>query len=488
MEENLGYDKSDIASIFEYSKKLIGHSLNEVVDPMFKSMNLQGQGKGGLGQMIEKYFFHYDINNDPGPDFREAGLELKATGLKRVKCGGLQIKERLVCDMIDYNKVVNESFETSLFYLKCHVMLLIFYLYQRGVSKWDLKFVYTAIWRLPEKDLLVIKHDFQVIVDKIRKGEAHLLSEGDTEYLGACRKGNKGDKLSRQPYSNIPAPRRAFSLKPAYMRTILDYIKRSGKSSVSNIDIGRASNGLFTAAQLEKSDFEQLLLDRFKPWLGKTVSEIINHFAPGMNLKSKDINYVASCLIASNGKLNGRGNGHIELTEEFQKSGLRFKTIPTYSTYKVKENMSFENIDYEEVYDNDNWFDSEVYELYTSRFLFLVFRHPEISSGSFHYDYGNMVLEKVFFWTMPQKDLDVAEEYWEDIRAHVVKNEIGLRYFWKEADDRLFHVRPKGNKDSYKNAAVNPNGGKADKLCYWFNKDYVTSIIAEEEGSDEQSI
>ena len=109
--ENLGYDKKSIASIFEYSKRLIGHSLNEVVDKsLFKELNLQGQGKGGLGQMIEKYYFKYDINNDPTPDFQEAGLELKATGLKKNKGGELQIKERLVCDMIDYYSVVNEQF------------------------------------------------------------------------------------------------------------------------------------------------------------------------------------------------------------------------------------------------------------------------------------------------------------------------------------------------------------------------------------------
>lgn len=482
MENNLGYDKTSISSIFEYSKRLIGHSLNEVVGPMYKAMNLQGQGKGGLGQMIEKYYFHYDINSDPGPDFREAGLELKATGLKKIKTGDLQIKERLVCDMIDYKEVVNESFETSLFYLKCRIMLLIFYLYQKKVSKWDLKFIYTVIWKLPENDLLIIKHDFEVIVDKIKRGEAHLLSEGDTEYLGACRKGNKGDKLREQPFSDILAPKRAFSLKPAYMRTILEYVKKNGNSAVSNIEIAPVQNSLFTTAQLRKKSFEELVIDRFKPWIGKSVNEIIEHYSPGLNVHAKDINYVVSCLIASNGKLDGRGNNHIESTDEFKKSGIRFKTIPTYSSFNLKESMSFQNIDYQEVYDNDNWIDSEVYELFTSRFLFLVFRHPNISSGSFHYDYGPMILEKVFFWTMSQKDLKVAEEYWEDIRHHVLKDEIGLKYFWREEDHRLFHVRPKGTVNSYKDAAVNPNGGMADKMCYWFNKKYVKKIILEESG------
>lgn len=302
MEEKRGYDKTSIASIFEYSKGLIGHSLNEVVDKSFKAMNLQGQGKGGLGQMIEKYYFHYDINSDPGPDFREAGLELKATGLKKVKNGELQIKERLVCDMIDYCKVVNDDFETSLFYLKCRIMLLIFYLYQKKVSKWDLKFIYTVIWKLPEKDLLIIKHDFQVIVDKIKRGEAHLLSEGDTEYLAACRKGQKGDKPRKQPFSDILAPKRAFSLKPAYMRTVLEYIKNSGKSAVSNIEIAPIQNGLLTTEQLKGNSFEQIIIMRFKPWIGKSVREILAHYAPNMDTKAKDLNYVAACLIASKGK------------------------------------------------------------------------------------------------------------------------------------------------------------------------------------------
>ena len=143
--------------------------------------------------------------------------------------------------------------------------------------------------------------------------------------------------------------------------------------------------------------------------------------------------------------------------------------------------MSYENIDYEELYHNENWFDSTTYELFSSRFLFMVFRHPNISKGSFHYDYGPMILEKAFFWTMPQKDLKIAEEYWQDIRKHLKNNEIGLDHFWKagwsKKNGKHFHVRPKGTKNSYLGAADNPNGGKADKFCYWFNKEYVTNII-----------
>lgn len=480
--ENLGYDKTSIASIFEYSKRLIGHTLNEVVDKsLFKELKLQGQGKGGLGQMIEKYYFKYDINNDPTPDFQEAGLELKATGLKKDKAGELQIKERLVCDMIDYCSVINEQFETSLFYLKCRIMLLIFYLYEKGVSKWDLRYIYTVIWQLPEKDLLIIRQDFDTIVNKIKKGEAHELSEGDTDYLAACRKGQKGEKPRKQPFSDIPAPRRAFSLKPAYMRTILSYVKDQKRSDVSNIEIPSMGTGLVSETDLKGDTLEGIILKRIKPWIGKSVQDIIDYYQPGLMVNAKDINYVVSCLIVSEGKYNGRGKQHIEKADEFVKSGLRLKTIPVFSNNRLKEAMSYENIDYEELYNNDNWFDSTTYELFSSRFLFMVFRHPNIQSGSFHFDYGPMILEKAFFWTMPQKDLKIAEEYWQDIRKHVLRNEIGLDYFWKAGwsnkNGKHFHVRPKGTKNSYLGAADNPNGGKADKYCYWFNKEYVTNII-----------
>ena len=49
------YSKYSIQSIFDYSKQLIGHSLREVVDEeKIKTSRLQGQGKGGLEQMIEE--------------------------------------------------------------------------------------------------------------------------------------------------------------------------------------------------------------------------------------------------------------------------------------------------------------------------------------------------------------------------------------------------------------------------------------------------
>lgn len=154
---------------------------------------------------------------------------------------------------------------------------------------------------------------------------------------------------------------------------------------------------------------------------------------------------------------------------------LRYNGMP-------KEAMSFKNIDYCEVYDNDEWIDSEVYELFTNRFMFVIFKPIK---GEKITVYNNRTerfvteqsyaLDSVFFWTMPPKDLEVAREYWENIRHAVLSNSISPNSFWSIVDHKNYHVRPKAQFK--KSKAVNPNGGCCDKYCYWFNADYVKQII-----------
>ena len=88
----LPYDKADKWSILDYSKRLLGKTLEEAIAPCQIE---EIKGKGRLGQLVEKYFFGYDINSNPEADFSEAGLELKCTPLKLLTNRTLAIKERL---------------------------------------------------------------------------------------------------------------------------------------------------------------------------------------------------------------------------------------------------------------------------------------------------------------------------------------------------------------------------------------------------------
>ncbi len=456
--EILPYDKTSAESIFEYSKQLLGKTLRDFVWDGYETK----RGKGGIGQMVENIFFYLETNSNPSSDFSEAKLELKCTPLKNAKDNSLLIKERLVCNIINYFTVVNEDFEHSHFYLKCQLMLILFYLHQNDFDKLDFQFLYSLLWQIPEKDLLIIRHDYKVIVDKIKHGKAHELSEGDTLYLGACRKGQKGEPLKKQPFNTErDAPQRAFCLKTAYMRTILSFVLSSGKNAISNVP--GIKQELVPLSALRSESFEDIILKRFSPYLHKQYRFIAG--IKGVDLTNEPKNkfaIIANSIVASEKCAN------VNRSEEFIKAGLTMKTIRVQANGNIKEAMSFENIDYIEVAECDDWFDSRLYELFSSRFMFVVFREKHLKEGDYE-------LDDVFFWTMPQKDLDWAENYWKHIKDMVLANQISEDYWWKAVDKKKFHVRPKAQKAS--DTAPTPFGNRAKKFCYWFNNDYVREII-----------
>lgn len=465
------YDKSNACNIFDYSKDLLGKTLREFATKDYELI----KGKGNLGQMVENLFFNIATNSNPNADFSEAGVELKCTPLKYGKNNEYLIKERLVCNMINYCEVVKEDFSHSHFFLKCKLMLLLFYLYQKGQEVIDFKFIFSVLWELPEKDLRIIEQDYNTIIDKIKRGEAHLLSEGDTMYLGACRKGQKGDSLMKQPYSEQGAPRRAFSLKMAYMRVVLRYVIDSGQNAVTNYTGYKIENDkhkeLVKAKDLKELKFDDIILKRLQPFWGNSYREIAD--IKGVDLSRNPKNKFA--LIANS--IIGEGNkSNVNQSEEFQKAGLTMKTIRVQENGNIKEAMSFENIDYLEIAECENWYESRLYELFSNRFLFVIFK--EQNKGKEDY-----VLDDAFFWTMPQEDLNLAEEYWEHIRKNVLEEHISEEYWWKAADKKKFHVRPKAQKAT--DLAPTINDKKAKKFCYWFNNDYISEIVRKRQKENE---
>ena len=87
--------------------------------------------------------------------------------------------------------VHEECFEKSHLWEKCKLILLIYYKYIAGIRNIDNKIYYAKLFTPPQQDLLIIKNDYYFIVEKIRQGHAHELSESDTLYLGAAPKAAK---------------------------------------------------------------------------------------------------------------------------------------------------------------------------------------------------------------------------------------------------------------------------------------------------------
>ena len=158
-------------------------------------------------------------------------------------------------------------------------------------------------------DLEIIKQDWQTIIDKIKAGEAHNISEGDTMYLAACTKGANAKSIRKQPFSNIPAKQRAFSLKSSYMsafaRRVID---RQLIPSLFNVD------------ELKSKTTLQLLQERFAPYIGKRVSEIAKLMEiPVSTNKAFNANLISAILGVKGTKL--------ETLREFNKANIKFKTI-----------------------------------------------------------------------------------------------------------------------------------------------------------------
>lgn len=87
----------------------------------------------------------------------------------------------------------------------------------------------------PEQDIKIIAHDFEVIVEKIRNGKAHELSEGDTLYLGAAPKAATSKDRRKQPFSDEVAKPRAFAFKNSYMTYVLNNYIIPGKNTYEPI-------------------------------------------------------------------------------------------------------------------------------------------------------------------------------------------------------------------------------------------------------------
>ena len=123
------YDRTDRNDILRHAKLLIGKRLAELYSPAELATT---SGKGTMGQLVQSVHFGLPADNRPAPDFEEAGVELKVTGLKRLVNGELRVKERLVLSIIDFESIVHETFPKSSFLQKNALILLLCYLYEKG--------------------------------------------------------------------------------------------------------------------------------------------------------------------------------------------------------------------------------------------------------------------------------------------------------------------------------------------------------------------
>lgn len=431
--------------LLDFTKDIIGKKFKDI-----DKQNLlatKKKDKGILGKVVETGFYGYELNSNPEADFAELGIELKVAGFKRNKNDTISAKERLVLSKIDYCKMIYEEFEFSKLLFKNKNLLIIWYEYdyenKDNYGEFEIKYYQLYDMALDED---VFKNDFNIIKNKVLNGEAHLLSEGDTSYLGACTKGAKGTDIAKQPKSEIRAKPRAYSLKNGYMTGIL-----------RSIDFESQIPAKYKTAQ-------EYIYTKLKPYIGMTQKEIWEQisgkkFEKG-NPIPKNLNKMISDRVIGKDKELGK------IDDVFNKVTYEIKNLPVDKDNYPLERLSFKNLHvdvFEEEWDNSEWKD------YFEEISFIVITYE----GSKKSKNGERVLKDVKNITFTQEDIDLFGKSYNMVREAINDKDISKLPYPKSYEGQILEIAPKGAKgdDAYNNFF------KGSKTCFMMDKNFVNSKI-----------
>ena len=462
---NLGYNPSDEDSILVFASHLEGQSLNEAIPNYERTFD---GGRGTFGLILETGYFGLERNNDSKPDFNQAGLELKSSPLKRINNGEFRAKERVSLSMIDYGKIAYETgplFSTS-FWTKIHKILFVFYEYSPHLNVLEYPIRLVSLWEFPEADKLVMAKDWELIKSYVDKGQAHLLSEGLTNYLGAATKGASSNDLTSQPYSSEMAMRRAFSLKTSYVNKIIKMLLRNTEDNLFSS---------LTSEDLTSQTLENAFISRADKFIGKSLNEIRSQFSEHeFNMESYSVYAKVTKLIL--------GSSNENYPSELVNADITVRTIRLKTNGVPKEAVSFPSFKYLDIIE-ESWLDSYLFELLDSKkFLFSIFAIEN----------DELIFKGFRFWSMPHKDIQICKKVWEHTKYTIQEGEIvrevtrSKRFtnFKKSSDKMIIHVRPhaSNSQDTYPLPVKDKLTGlkKYTKHSFWLNPLYLAEILKDE--------
>lgn len=462
---NIAFDQTDPKSIESYAEKLEGKSLRNILrDKGLSNPVVNDRDRGNFGSLLERHYFDLPVNIESVPDFTKAGVELKATPVKKLKNGNLVSKERLVFGMIDFMKIYKEEFESSAFLSKNALILLVFYLHEQKVNVLDYIVQLARLWGIPDADLPIIKNDWEKIVKKVREGKAHEITSGDTLYLEACTKAANNKARRPQPFSDEVAKPRALALKAKYMSELFRQLSEKKKREEVDVESIIKSPKEYSSGKT----FEDIVIEKFYPFLGLPVSEIRKKLGLANLSKQKDeFAWIARAILGVK----------MKRVEEFEKAGVVMKTVQLKKSGMPKEDMSFPVFKYEEIVnekwdvadDDDQEIEAELKQHLQQRFFFVIFRCENVCKKP-----EERILEKVIFWNMPEQDIEGhARKVWEETIKRINKGK--AHQLPKKSEDPVVHVRPHAKNSA--DTISTPKNGMLVKKCFWLDKKYIKEQI-----------
>lgn len=440
--------------LLKYTSNIKGKTFKEIdSENLLEHENLNRQ-KGLLGHVVETGFFKYPRNSDNRADFEELDIELKVTGYVKNKNGSLRAKERLVLSKIDFNNIINETFESSHVLGKCRNLLIIWYEYDKTKQAKDFLITDYQLYDM-NQDKEIFKNDFEIIKGKVLAGKAHELSEGDTSYLGACTKARTSQDRTTQPFSEISPKPRAYSLKNAYMTGILRNI---GQTQLTPIN--------------ESSEFKTVIdyvKDKLEPYFGKTQIEILEEIT-GKKFDEKIPKHISKMI---SDKLIGKDDELTRKNELFSKTNFVIKNLPIQENGMPRERMSFKTIslsDFEGQWEDSYW------KNYFEETTLITICYQEINQSR----NGFRVLKDVKQITFDEGDLESFEKTYNQIKLAIDKKDINLLPTSTNGfKNQLLEIAPKGIKGD--NAYVNFFKRDKTKVTFMISKKLLNNKISKQD-------
>lgn len=437
------YNPASPKDIERFAKRIEAMSLGEAV-PSFAGLDepLGTHRKALLGDTLEHYF-GIPRNNAARPDFPEAGVELKTVPLapRRDGLGGYRIKERTKVCGIDFHKLIEQTWRTSQARHKLEKVLFVFIL--PGKTPRDSRVEKVLLWDMPPDVEPTLESDWQKVYDKVAAGKAESISEADGRYLGASTAGaGRGDKAT-QPNSKELAPRRAFSLKAPFTRTL--YLTESLRENL----------GLSAQTPLEAA-----VLRRLHDYAGRSIGDLAKKFEIP---RTHDYQFCARVVR----KALGAKHGDARL-KELREAGIQVKTLKIGPNGMPFESMSFPAFKYAELVKED-WEHSTLKRILSRMLLVPMTGGPRGLKNDHLRRLG-----KAFFWNPSKEEWAVIQAEWERFVAQIRDGK--ARNLTPASKTEIIHIRPHGKDSSDTDLA--PGVGAIVKKSFWVNARYLAKLVA----------
>lgn len=404
--------------------------------------------KGAFGSLIEKEIFKLNSGNKSIPDFEWQGIELKCAPLKLIEKNDndkllYTPKERVSLMNINFFKVSKQiNFFKSHLFEKCNHILFIFYLYDTNILK--CKIIDYYFYKIKNDwNFLTIENDYKTIINKINTGFAHMLSESDTQLLGASTTGSGRNKdYKKQPYSAELAKARRFSFKPVQIRNILKQMNTKNCSYLYNDLYNTLSN-----------------------YFGRSLSELAKICNIDSLSKSAKSKIITKLLNVKN---------YSEYFSKYSLNKCMFKNVVLHNGIP-KEEIGLINVNFEEFKNQKIDFeDSELFNfLINLKIIFVEWTEKN----------NETVLTNINIFDVPEMWMENAKQVWKHTKklflnskciSYTEKNKCYYNFI-KKSDNLIFHVRPHDSKriDRF----YMPNGDGLCRFQYWLNKSEIAKLF-----------